>query len=108
MRQRRGEDIHPGWRLADHDTDTNSYHHFHNAAFGYSDNDQDSCLSNTYSGCAVSRANGAGSTPDSVAALAIAWFGGADDRDRICQRGEPAPGGLAPAGRSDPTNLGTQ
>ncbi len=103
-----GEDLHPGWDLADHDPDINSYNHFHGVAVGYSNNDQDSRLSNTDSSRAVSGANRAGSTSDSVAIMAIAWLGGADDRDRLGQRGGSASGGLAPAGRGDGTNLKSQ
>ena len=83
MRQCRRSDLHPGWDLANRYQDTNFYNHSYSAAFGYTNTDQDSRLSNIHSGCAVSYTNGSGSTSDSVANLAIAWPSGANDRDRV-------------------------
>ena len=108
MRQCRGDDLRPGWRLADHDADIHADQYIYGDSFCHSNANQDTCFSNPYIDCPLSNAKHTSFPSDSVAALANAWLGGADDRDRRRQRGGSASDGFAPAGRGAGTNIKSQ
>lgn len=105
MCKRRGENLHPGWGLANHDTDFHPNKHLYDVAFYHSNENQDTRLSHACGGAPISCADHTNYTTDSMAALAGSWIGDADDRGRLRQRSGLAPAGPAPAGRGAGTNI---
>ena len=83
MRQRRGDDLRPGWRLADHDADIHADQYIYGDSFCHSNENQDSCFCNSGISFSLYNANHADAASNHLAALANAWLGGADDRDRF-------------------------
>ena len=83
MCERRRENLHSGWRLANHDVDIHPDNYINGIAFCHSNEHQDSPTSRVSGGAQISYAKHAGFAFNSLATLANPGFGWADDRDRI-------------------------